>query len=312
MKRVSLGGVKVRVVRCPAVEPSRVTITSADGLSLRGEAWGEIAATEGRTPIVFLHGGGQTRHAWGNTAARMALGGAYVVTMDHRGHGDSDWPPAGDLGAGFDLATFAADVRAIAAWIGRPPAVVGASLGGLAALMAEGERGAGTPPLLRALVLVDVAPRMEQEGVTRVISFMHSGLDGFASLDEAADAIAAYLPHRKRPRDTAGLAKNLRQGPDGRWRWHWDPRFVRRDRGDPSFARARLERAASALSIPTLVVRGRMSDVLSDEGVRELRALVPHAEYADVAGAAHMVAGDDNDAFSVAVAAFLARVDAAK
>jgi non-heme chloroperoxidase len=53
-----------------------------------------------------------------------------------------------------------------------------------------------------------------------------------------------------------------------------------------------------------------MSDVLSDEGVRELRALVPHAEYADVAGAAHMVAGDDNDAFSAAITAFLARVAA--
>jgi pimeloyl-ACP methyl ester carboxylesterase len=240
----------------------------------------------------------------------MARHGAYVIAMDHRGHGDSDWPPEGDLGAGFDLATFAGDVRSVAAFIGRPPAVVGASLGGLAALMAEGERGGDAAPLLRALVLVDVAPRMEQEGVMRVISFMHSGLDGFASLDEAADAIAAYLPHRKRPRDTAGLAKNLRQGSDGRWRWHWDPRFVRRDRGDPSFSRERLEKAARALAIPTLIVRGRMSDVLSDEGVRELRALVPHAEYADVAGAAHMVAGDDNDAFSAAITAFLARVAA--
>jgi pimeloyl-ACP methyl ester carboxylesterase len=148
---------------------------------------------------------------------------------------------------------------------------------------------------------------MEQEGVMRVISFMHSGLDGFASLDEAADAIAAYLPHRPRPRDASGLAKNLRQGPDGRWRWHWDPRFVRRERGDPSFAHARLTAAARALTIPTLIVRGRMSDVLSEDGVRELLALVPHAEYADVAGAAHMVAGDDNDAFTAAIDGFLSR-----
>ncbi|MSP17153.1 MAG: alpha/beta hydrolase [Myxococcales bacterium] len=284
------------------MDSTPVTIASADGLTLRGEAWGDPAGP----PVVFLHGGGQTRHAWGATADRVARSGSYVLAMDHRGHGDSDWPPAGDLGVGFDLSTFAGDVRAIAAWIGRPPAVVGASLGGLAALMAEGELG----PLLRALVLVDVAPRMEQEGVMRVISFMNSGLDGFASLDEAADAIAAYLPHRKRPRDTAGLAKNLRHGSDGRWRWHWDPRFVRRDQGDPSFQRARLEAAARSLTIPTLVVRGRMSDVLSDEGVAELRAMVPHAEYADVAGASHMVAGDDNDAFSAGVIEFLARVDA--
>jgi pimeloyl-ACP methyl ester carboxylesterase len=282
-----------------------IAIAGSGGLMLRGEAWGP----EDGAPVIFLHGGGQTRHAWGATAARIARTGSYVLAIDHRGHGDSDWPPA-ELGNAFDLATFADDVRALAAWLGRPPAVVGASLGGLAALMAEGERPPGQA-LLRALVLVDVAPRMEQAGVSRVISFMHSGLDGFASLDEAADAIAAYLPHRKRPRDSAGLAKNLRQGPDGRWRWHWDPRFVRRDRGDPTFGRERLDAAARALAIPTLVVRGRMSDVLSDEGVRELREMVPHAEYADVAGAAHMVAGDDNDAFSAAVIEFLGRVDGA-
>ena len=135
---------------------------------------------------------------------------------------------------------------------------------------------------------------------------METGLEGFASLEEAGDAIAAYLPHRRRPRDLGGLAKNLRQGADGRWRWHWDPRFVRRDRGDPSFALARLEAAARRLTVPTLIVRGRMSDVLSDDGVREMRALCPHAAYVDVAGASHMVAGDDNDAFTTAVIDFLA------
>ena len=287
--------------------PSPIEIRGAGGLILRGDAWGP----PGGAPVVFLHGGGQTRHAWGTTAQRFARAGAYVLAMDHRGHGDSDWPAPGALHGDYDLETFAGDVRAIATHLGRPPAVVGASLGGLAALLAEGEREPARP-LLRALVLVDVAPRMEQAGVSRVISFMHSGLDGFASLEEAADAIAAYLPHRKRPRDVGGLAKNLRQGHDGRWRWHWDPRFVRRERGDPSFQQARMNDAARALRIPTLVVRGRMSDVLSDDGVRELREMVPHAEYADVAGAAHMVAGDDNDAFSAAVIDFLARVDGAR
>jgi pimeloyl-ACP methyl ester carboxylesterase len=117
-----------------------------------------------------------------------------------------------------------------------------------------------------------------------------------------------YLPHRKRPRDPSGLARNLRQRADGRWYWHWDPRFVQRPSRDPSFTHERMQAAARALTIPTLLVRGRMSDVVSEESVRELRALVPHAEYADVAGAAHMVAGDDNDAFSAAVIAFLSRL----
>jgi pimeloyl-ACP methyl ester carboxylesterase len=277
------------------MESRPITIAGHGGVALRGDAWGDEAGA----PVVFLHGGGQTRHAWGATAARVARTGKRAIALDHRGHGDSAWPADGD----YLLASFAGDVRAIGATLGRPPVVVGASLGGLAALLAEGEH-AGT---LSALVLVDVAPRMEPDGVMRVISFMHSGLDGFASLDEAADAIAAYLPHRKRPRDTAGLAKNLRQGDDGRWRWHWDPRFVRRMQPDPSFSHARLSAAARAIAVPTLIVRGRMSDVLSEDGVRELRALIPHAEFADVAGASHMVAGDDNDAFSASVIEFLRR-----
>ena len=276
---------------------SAISFVGDGGVRLAGDALGEPQAT----PVVFLHGGGQTRHAWGGAAAAVARAGAYAISLDHRGHGDSGWPTNGD----YDLARFAGDVCADAEQLGRPPVVVGASLGGLAGLMAEGERG----QVLRALVLVDVAPRLEPDGVSRIIAFMETGLDGFASLEEAADAIAAYLPHRRRPRDLGGLSKNLRQRDDGRWHWHWDARFVRRDRGDPSFVVERLEAAARAIKAPTLIVRGRMSDVLSEDGVRELRALIPHAAYADVAGASHMVAGDDNDAFTSSVIDFLSRHD---
>lgn len=270
-----------------------ISFRGAGGVTLAGDALGP----EDGTPVLFLHGGGQTRHAWGAAGAAVARTGALVISLDHRGHGDSAWAPDGDYG----LESFAGDVCAVAAQLGRPPVVVGASLGGLAGLLAEGERG----PVLRALVLVDVAPRLEQDGVKKIVAFMETGLDGFASLEDAADAIAAYLPHRRRPRDLGGLSKNLRQGADGRWRWHWDPRFVRRDKGDPAFALERLENAARRVHVPTLIVRGKMSDVLSEDGVRELRALIPHAEYVDVAGAAHMVAGDDNDAFTSAITHFL-------
>ena len=141
---------------------------------------------------------------------------------------------------------------------------------------------------------------------------MTGHLDGFASLEEAADAIAAYNPHRPRPKDLSGLAKNLRQREDGRWVWHWDPAFVSGKFGSADETRAsvvqpdRLERAVDALRIPTLLVRGRRSDLLSEEGAREFLARVPHAEYADVAGAGHMVAGDRNEVFNRAILGFLA------
>jgi pimeloyl-ACP methyl ester carboxylesterase len=169
------------------------------------------------------------------------------------------------------------------------------------------------PGRARAVVLVDITPRPNPEGVERVISFMKSHPDGFATLDDAARAVAAYLPHRRAPRSTRGLEKNLRQGADGRWRWHWDPALIdnverrRASQESPN----RLLDAARALIVPTLLVRGRRSDVVTEHGAREFLDLVSHAEYVDVEDAAHMVAGDDNDAFAIAIVEFLVRTFAA-
>lgn len=258
-------------------------------------------------PVVLFHGGGQTRHAWGTTL--QVLGRSWrAYSVDLRGHGDSAWAPDGNYG----LDAFAADVRAVARSLPQAPALVGASLGGIASLAAIAETEG--PPLAIALVLVDVAPRIEAAGVSRIGDFMTGNLDGFESLEEVADAISAYNPHRPRPKNLEGLKKNLRQRADGRWVWHWDPRFVSGRFGSPDETRStlidgdRLQRAARALTIPTLLVRGRMSDLLSEEGARELLELVPHAQLADVAGAGHMVAGDRNDAFNDAVVDFLASV----
>lgn len=276
---------------------ANVPYLGAGGLALTGDTYGDPSDP----PVVLLHGGGQTRHAWGGTAAALADAGWYAVSLDLRGHGDSNWAPDGD----YTLEALSADLAAVCDTLGRPPAVVGASLGGLTGLIAEGERRCR----LGALVLVDCAPRLESEGVERIIQFMTNGMDGFPSLEVAADAIAAYMPHRPRPRDLEGLKKNLRLGADGRYRWHWDPQFLSGGRR-PAASRdpERLRRAARALRLPTLLVRGRMSDVVSEDGAAEFRALVPHARYIDVSGAGHMVAGDRNDIFAAAVVEFLASV----
>jgi non-heme chloroperoxidase len=240
----------------------------------------------------------------------LAEQGWRTYTVDARGHGDSGWAPDGDYG----LNAFAGDVRAIVAALPELPALVGASLGGISSLVAIAEAPA---PLATALVLVDVAPRMEPEGVQRISDFMTGNPDGFATLDDVADAIAAYNPHRPRPKNLDGLRKNVRRRADGRWVWHWDPRFVRNggSSGGDDLAASdetrsmtdyqRLERAARALTLPTLLVRGRASDLLSEDGAQQLLALVPHAQFADVAGAGHMVAGDRNDLFNDAVISFL-------
>ena len=281
---------------------SRANVEFAGENGLRLAA--EVAGDEGAPSVVFFHGGGQTRHAWGTTLDVLGQEGWRAYSVDLRGHGDSEWSPEGD----YTLDGFLTDVQAIARSLDDQPVLVGASLGGIASLAAIGE---SPEPIARALVLVDVAPNIDRGGADRIGEFMMAHIDGFDSLDEVADAVAAYNPHRPRPTNLSGLKKNVRQREDGRWFWHWDPAFMVGRFGSADETRTsviqpeRLERAAKTLTIPTLLVRGRMSDLLTDDGSKEFLELVPHAGFVEVGGAGHMVAGDRNDLFNDAIVGFL-------
>ncbi len=266
-----------------------------NGVTIRGDAWGNPSDP----PVIFLHGGGQTRHAWGSTAKEVARKGWYAVAIDLRGHGDSDWDPKGD----YSVDHFKQDLITISGTFSHQPAIVGASLGGMMGLVSQGETD---EQFISLLILVDVTPRLEATGVERIVAFMLANPDGFNSIDEAADTISQYLPHRSRRADTTGLQKNLKKDPDGRYRWHWDPRFIKKITENQDVTGGdRLANAAKNLTIPTLLIRGKISDIVSQECADEFRDLVPHADHVDVSGAGHMVAGDSNDIFTEAVANFL-------
>lgn len=265
-----------------------------------GERWGEPRPSS--PVVVLLHGGGQTRHSWSSTARRLAEQGRTAIALDARGHGDSEWDPQED----YSLDAFVRDLLAFTETLPRPPVFVGASLGGITALAAVGEN----PGIAHGLVLVDVVVQVEPAGVDRIRDFMTARPDGFSSLEEVADAVAAYNPLRPRPRNLDGLRKNVRLGADGRWRWHWDPAFMRiTDEPQRKIDPRRLRAAAQHVSIPTLIVRGGRSDVVSEEGMADMLRLVPSARAVDVAAAGHMVAGDDNDVFAAALERFLAELD---
>jgi pimeloyl-ACP methyl ester carboxylesterase len=271
------------------------------GVSIAADTFGDPS----KQTVLFLHGGGQTRHAWGGAANALSKLGFHTICTDHRGHGDSTWSSEG----GYTLEVFAQDLLALREHFEEPPIIVGASLGGVSALKAE---AISDSPVAKGLVLVDTTPRMSASGVTRILNWMLDGLDGFASLEEAADAIASYLPHRTRRTDLSGLAKNLRLGDDGRYRWHWDPEMIRSWNpdhwSDGEAAQAEIQErldGAAKISIPVLLIRGRLSDVVSEENAREFLEYVPHAEYIDLKDAAHMVAGDRNDTFTESVADFI-------
>jgi pimeloyl-ACP methyl ester carboxylesterase len=267
---------------------------------LVADEWNRDAAVAGRPTILMLHGGGQNRFSWKNTGQFLADEGYHVVALDSRGHGDSDRAP----GADYAIETLTADVLHILDAIGRPVVLIGASMGGLTGILVADSAG---PAKVTALVLVDVVPRYEKNGSARIRDFMMTNLHGFGTLEEAADAVSAYLPYRSKPRSPEGLKKNLRLR-DGRWYWHWDPAFMTAPGDDPELRTEHFEQAAADLKIPVLLIRGKLSDVVSPEGVKHFLATVPRAEFVELSDAGHTAAGDDNDAFSDVVVEFVKRL----
>ncbi|WP_236554122.1 MULTISPECIES: alpha/beta fold hydrolase [unclassified Sphingorhabdus] len=257
-------------------------------------------------PVMLAHGGGQTRHAWVKVLDELANAGYRATAIDMRGHGDSEWASDG----AYDMRDFARDLVAISKQLSNPPALVGASLGGIAGMIAAGELA---PAGFRSLTLVDIAPKMEAVGVSRVVGFMQAHMtDGFSSPEEAAKIIAEYMPQREKRTGTGKLDRYLRKRENGRYYWHWDPNFIHhvthaRDNAAEAKENGfdRLSAAAARLTLPVHLIRGGSSDMVSEEAVAHFQTLVPSALLTDIADASHMVVGDRNDAFCSAIISFL-------
>lgn len=274
---------------------TRFSIDSVNGLRIVGDR----AGPEDAPCVILLHGGGQTRHSWHGAFATLAGEGFQVISFDARGHGESDWSSAG----AYALTDRVADLRAILDTVTTPFVLVGASLGGATAICAV---DAGVRP--EGLVLVDIVPEPEPSGIRRIVDFMSAHQDGFATLEEAVEAVASYNPERRRSSNPQGLMKNLRERDDGRLYWHWDPLIVALE---PEIHHGAVQAATESLQakpdLPVLLVRGLTSDVVSDESVVKFRRQLPRLEVYDVEGAGHMVAGDRNDAFNTGVMNFARR-----
>ena len=277
---------------------SVVRFAGKGGLALAADVGGDPNGV----PVILLPGAGQTRYAWRHVAMRLIAQGCHVISLDLRGHGDSAWAADED----YSIGAFVDDLLAVLATQRDPQILIGASIGGIASLLAVQSQAL---PAVRGLVLVDVVPTMQREGLDRIRGFMTAGATGFATVDEVADAVALYLPHRPRPKSSASLAKNLRRGPDGRWYWHWDPAFHAgsQQRAEEGMF-AQMERAAASISVPTLLISGSLSEVVDTEGATRLLNLIPHCRWVNVQDAAHMVAGDQNDVFNSAIADFVTQV----
>lgn len=149
-----------------APEPHKM-IPASNGVHVSADIYGQTG------PLVILqHGGGQTRHAWKGAGQKLAEAGYQAVSLDARGHGDSDWAPDGD----YSNEALVEDLVAVVENLGQRPILVGASMGGGTSLTAVGEERVDA----EALVLVDTAPRIEAGGVRKIRDFMGQAPDGFS------------------------------------------------------------------------------------------------------------------------------------
>lgn len=268
-----------------------------DDIELHYLEWGSSA----NPPIVLLHGGGQNAWTWGRVATR--LGGDYrLIALDARGHGDSDWDPAGK----YSGQRHREDVQAVVDALDLDQFVlVGMSMGGMTSLSYASTYG----EKLRGLVVVDIAPDVKREGRDRILSFM-LGRESFASLDEAVDYAHEFNPRRSREALRTTLPHNLRELPDGRLRWKWDRACFNFERNNESskpnrFGKEDLWEGAKRIPCSTLVVHGKESDILTAEAGERLASAIPQGRYVGVEGSGHSVQGDNPHSLSDAIEQFL-------
>lgn len=265
-----------------------------DGLELSGEAFGDPEAP----PVLFFHGGGQSRSAWRGSARQVGEAGFYGIAFDLRGHGESDWAADGD----YHVEAFARDVEALLTQFARRVTLVGASRGGQAALIG----GSRHPARVRLIMLADVAPDMPDDGIGGIRSFFAEGAKGYASLEAAVDALSLHLG-QPRMADPARLSRSMRQDDEGRWHWHWDPATGNEEFLHPPSENEAVLAAAARVSSPLVMVRAELSHLVNDRNTARFKALAPHLELLTARGAGHMFTADRNDAFAEQLLTQLAR-----
>lgn len=274
---------------CPnpevAFSAARHEWVTPDGLALVGERMDASSSPS----VLFAHGFGQTRQSWSGAQSALACQGIGSIAWDMRGHGESG---RNSDALHYQAEQFADDVHLLSKQFETKPLLVGASMGGLTGMMVQARHEA-----FAALVLVDVTPRWEIAGVARIMAFMNAFPHGFDSYEHAADVIASYLPHRRERKSSKQLQFLLREH-QGRLMWHWDRRMLTEFVEHSEHLQDDIREAARQIKVPTLLISGGKSDIVSKHTVEDFLQLVPHALHHHLPDATHMVAGDDNDAFN--------------
>lgn len=270
----------------------------AGDIKLHYQEWG----SESAPVILMLHGFGLSGHMFDEFAER-AQSRYRLIALDQRGHGDSEWAKDGD----YSRDAFVRDLEHVRDALGLDRFVLmGHSMGGLNAVAYTAKH----PEHVRALILVDVGPEASREGVDNIRRFVQ-GPDEL-EFEEFVQLAHRFNPRRSLENIRQRMRHRLRQTESGKWTWKFDKRF--RDPNAPlrigsDLSNDQVWQLFRSINVPTLLVRGAESDVLTQEVAERTVREMPKARLVVVPGAGHSVPGDNPDAFTEAVLAFLDEVE---
>lgn len=267
-------------------------------LKLHYQEWGSPEAPA----ILMVHGFGVSGHMFDEFAERMQ-DRYHLIAIDQRGHGDSDWAPDGD----YSRDAFVADLEGFRAALGLDRFVlVGHSMGGLNSVSYTN----AYPQHVRALVLVDVGPEAAKEGVENIVRFTR-GPDEL-EFDEFVEMAHRFNQRRSIENIRERMRHRLKPSESGKWTWKFDKRFRQQDSGiriGSELTNDQSWQLFRDIRVPTLLIRGAESDVLSQEIAERVTREMARARLVVVPAAGHSVPGDNPDDFTAAVREFIADVD---
>jgi len=262
----------------------------ARGLRFHYLEWGR----EGSPPMVVLHGLTGLARMW-DVFCDAFQDEYHIFCLDQRGHGDTQWPEPASY-AGDD---YVEDVHALAGiWGLERFVLVGLSMG------AHNTLGFASkyPERLVKAVPIDIPPAMQRRaeaapnqrrGAEQPAQMEFESVEDMFGQARQINQIASddMIRHR--------ITNNARQLPSAKWTWKYSPDAPRLWRPEDLWERL------GKISAPTLVVRGGVSNVLSQEVAEKEAAAMPNGRLVVIEGSGHPVPMDRPVELEAAVRAFL-------
>lgn len=272
-------------------QPPESHVASVNGIRLRYLDWGN-----GHLPgLLFIHGFAQQAHSW-DFAALAVQDLFHVISIDLRGHGESEWSPDGmysfdDLYADVDAFVAAADLK--------QPVICGLSLGGTLAYTYVSRNPTG----VKALVIAESVPESRKEGMASIRAFT-SGPGTFATLEDLVDKVRTLTPWRSAEQVRSSLVHSVGRNEADKWTWKYDP-AIRTLHERPVDSDSRWS-ALGRVNVPTLLIRGEDSDITDAATFERMKSVVPGSQIVSIPGAGHRVSGDNPARFNAALRSFVA------